>query len=718
MSNHVLLINETNGRQMTIDDQGRVIYFIPSAAAGSSGWTDDWKAAWKLVNASAPDEMLFLRAHNPGAPALRFFYNVLEKLRHQAPGQRSWTLTAEEFWKLCPPEWALSGRAPDKNWPTRLSTLVCWLVADAKPTKGPAWPSAQEANYVRLLSDFRHKLKMKTITLPTNVKFGTLASSSSSATVVTAGGALPPLSQGRQTDAPAPGCFPVIPFPIRPTGTGARARTHDLVLVRGASFERGGPGSPDTDPPHRVLLGPFVIGKFPVTEEEYGAANSSSTVTSYGRLPQVNVEQKKAVEFAREWGLGLPSEAQWEYAAGGPGTEAERRPFPWGWSPPARVAAARMANYTCTLEDAEFKLVEATRRKIDDFPKGISYVGAFDMAGNVWEFCADNYRLYPESNEVFIDPICRQPESESFVVRGGSFERLDSHGSGQTRSAEMLRCTYRGRETKATDRNGFRLGCPVDWHFLSALFDLGWEGSSPSGKSDDVPRPEAEAIDRRNKVYKHLARFDPSNCDVTASALRQVLDKEFGGLIEVQKCLQISLVSPMGVVVVHEIESRKQIEFPFDLRTFAAAVQIKPQGVIRWVDRVQHLVATASQAAKAARSKMPRFVFAAYAWLPNLRLILVVEAQQWLKVGRIPPDTKGVEGKTADDAARAAIEWAALAGWIISERALKEWCGAPAEPSRLPPGGSVATKSSKDKKQGGRSTKPTADGRARRHRSK
>ena len=55
------------------------------------------------------------------------------------------------------------------------------------------------------------------------------------------------------------------------------------------------------------------------------------------------------------------------------------------------------------------------------YPKGASWVGALDLAGNVWEWCLDTGQFYNDNDKVpVVDPIVIVGDS-SRVLRGGAW---------------------------------------------------------------------------------------------------------------------------------------------------------------------------------------------------------------------------------------------------------------------------------------------------------
>ncbi len=121
--------------------------------------------------------------------------------------------------------------------------------------------------------------------------------------------------------------------------------------------------------------------------------------------PVVLVTWQEANDYCEWAGLSLPTEAQWELAAGG-----EVGPYPWGKELDAHRANVQSGHLM----------------PVGSFRDGHSPCGALDMCGNVFEWCWDYYGEY-ERVGVRHDPTGPDhPRNALFnerVVRGGSWNR-------------------------------------------------------------------------------------------------------------------------------------------------------------------------------------------------------------------------------------------------------------------------------------------------------
>ncbi len=178
----------------------------------------------------------------------------------------------------------------------------------------------------------------------------------------------------------------------------------------------------DEQPQHTVELPEYWIGRAPVTNAQYAAfvlAGGGKAPSHWrdNRPPQdkldhpvVNVSWEDAVAYCawlgRQTGqnIDLPTEAQWEKAARG----TDGRIYPWGNQKPD----AQRCNYDSKVGDT----TPVGRYN----PAGDSPYGCVDMAGNVWEWCADWFDASYYAKSPASDPS--GPASGQYrVVRGGSW---------------------------------------------------------------------------------------------------------------------------------------------------------------------------------------------------------------------------------------------------------------------------------------------------------
>ena len=136
-----------------------------------------------------------------------------------------------------------------------------------------------------------------------------------------------------------------------------------------------------------------------------------------GRLdhPVVHVAWNDAAAFAAWAGGRLPSEVEWEHAAKG-GLEAAR--FPWGDDEPDDQALF------CNIWRGDFPHRNTAAdgwigtAPVDAFaPNGF---GLFNMSGNVWEWCADPFRVRSLSAAAKQRNRAATAERER-VIKGGSY---------------------------------------------------------------------------------------------------------------------------------------------------------------------------------------------------------------------------------------------------------------------------------------------------------
>ena len=194
----------------------------------------------------------------------------------------------------------------------------------------------------------------------------------------------------------------------------------EMVWVPAGNYDMGSarPGAdPDERPQHPVRIDRFAIGRYEVSDAEYGRfARQTGRGLPPNRPPDANVYPVVSVTWhdalaftrwlSRETGLRyrLPSEAEWEYAAAA-GTTT---PYWWGF----KVGAEEAYCHGCGNH------LPRAPGAIGRF-KANPY-GLFDSAGNVLEWVQDCY--FPAYEGASADGAPRETDRcEDRVARGGGF---------------------------------------------------------------------------------------------------------------------------------------------------------------------------------------------------------------------------------------------------------------------------------------------------------
>lgn len=258
----------------------------------------------------------------------------------------------------------------------------------------------------------------------------------------------------------------------------------EMVRVPAGEFLMGSDKAKDPQayddelPQHRVNLAEYWIGKYEVTNGQFGAfvtatgykttaeqmgsgyvwtgskwedvkgawwqapQGPGSDINGKETYPVVLVSWHDAVAFGA-WAsqvtgrvVRLPSEAEWEKAARG----ADERIYPWGnEAPDCNRLNYWGKNGGCVGRPAP----------VGSYADGVSPYGAYDLAGNVWEWVSTKYRNYPYAAS---DGREDQNKTDVRLLRSGGWES----DARRVRSANRNRADPSNRG----DYLGFRLAAP------------------------------------------------------------------------------------------------------------------------------------------------------------------------------------------------------------------------------------------------------------------
>ena len=255
-----------------------------------------------------------------------------------------------------------------------------------------------------------------------------------------------------------------------------------LVLVPAGEFLMGSPDSDPTakdieKPRHKVRISrPFYLGAHEVTVGQFRAFVSAtgyrteaeasgeggtvynSAKKDFEQIPECNwrnpglplpqgddepvvqVSGNDAAAFCR-WlsdqdhrSYRLPTEAEWEYACRASTTTR----WCMGDDP------AQLDQFAWVRDQVGCSTHPVGRKKPNAF-------GLYDMHGNVWEWCLDRFRPYPDAPEVDPSGASAGPMG---VLRGGACARAEVD---RTRSAARLR----RKPSYRFNKYGFRVCCPL-----------------------------------------------------------------------------------------------------------------------------------------------------------------------------------------------------------------------------------------------------------------
>ena len=266
-----------------------------------------------------------------------------------------------------------------------------------------------------------------------------------------------------ETEAPAS-------TPLPPAVTDAQGVPMVLVpageFAMGATFEEA-----DRAPAHIVFLDAFYIDKYEVTNRNYRSCDEAGECDppkytyadstyddsrhdyygnpEYDDFPVVFVDWDMARVYCEWRGATLPTEAQWEKAARG----TDERTYPWG-----NTGDCTRANYSgggsCSGEEGT--------TAVGSYERGVSPYGAYDMAGNVWEWVNSLYRPYPYNVSDGREGLAGNGKR---VMRGGSWNDGDAVSilfGTRTRVSVQTTQRLRSDQNSISSTVGFRCAKDAD----------------------------------------------------------------------------------------------------------------------------------------------------------------------------------------------------------------------------------------------------------------
>jgi formylglycine-generating enzyme required for sulfatase activity len=229
---------------------------------------------------------------------------------------------------------------------------------------------------------------------------------------------------------PPPPVAPALPPPPKPLDVPDGA----MVRVTGATYQMGSnEGDPDEKPITEVTVQTFEIDATEVTVGAYAKCVAAGKCgepdtgmycnwkkPDRDRHPVNCVDFKGATDYCAFAGKRLPTEEEWELAARG----TDGRVYPWkDGAPAAQLCWNGEGN-------DQGKGQRQGTCPVASYPAGRSPAGAFDMAGNVWEWTASAYCPYDR----------RGCADERRVIRGGGVEQppaqVRPHAGPRDRGAE------------------------------------------------------------------------------------------------------------------------------------------------------------------------------------------------------------------------------------------------------------------------------------------
>jgi formylglycine-generating enzyme required for sulfatase activity len=191
---------------------------------------------------------------------------------------------------------------------------------------------------------------------------------------------------------------------------------------------------------HQVNLKPFLMGKYLITQRQYQAVMGHNHSHFQGNLehPVEKVTWHDAITFCQKLSqilkktIDLPSETQWEWAARG-ATQSNDYIY----------AGSNNLDEVGWYRDNANKITHLVGQKKPN------ELGIYDMSGNVWEWCKDNWT----------DDLNLLPKDGSALIRAQNISSRAMRGGCWYLNTNYCCCVhrFRDRENYMSDSQGFRV---------------------------------------------------------------------------------------------------------------------------------------------------------------------------------------------------------------------------------------------------------------------
>ncbi len=280
--------------------------------------------------------------------------------------------------------------------------------------------------------------------------------------------------------APAPAVTSVAPAPSASAVSLREPDPEGMKYVPGGEFTMGQDqgGEEDEHPAHRVKVKGFFLDTLEVTVTDYMECVKAGACRMYRedaaqlfhagddarfrgpRQPISGVSHDDATAYCAFRNKRLPTEAEWERAASGD----DRRRYVWGNESPDPT------RHGCFMRAVGPK--GQTTCDVGSFPEGQGPYGHLDLAGNVWEWCADDYDPYayrrPTAGEGK-PGTCEDIKKAQDEIRNAGLRNFTGTNPVPTTCEKVLRggaFNYPGPGMRVTNR----VHHPGAWRILVAGF--------------------------------------------------------------------------------------------------------------------------------------------------------------------------------------------------------------------------------------------------------